>query len=1094
VQVRVLGDLQVEVSAGVADLGGPKPRALLSLLIAAAGRPVPVEHLIDQMWSENPPSRVEASLQSYVARLRRVLEPDRAAGAAAQRLRTHAAGYSLDVAVDDVDARRFTALVREARASRVDRAAALFTEALGLWRGEAYAGSESPSLRAEATRLEELRLGAVAQLWELRLDRGEHLEAVADLEQLVRLHPLQERMWGLLALALYRGSRQGDALAALRRARTHLADELGVDPGPELRRLEEQVLRQDPELMGATPGRTTHAQAVPAAAPEPRLFGRQDALLAAEGAIAAAASGRGRVVLVSGEPGIGKTRLTEAIAAQAMAAGLRVGRGGWDAEGSPPLHGWTRALGQLLGHELQLGGAPGEGGDAASVSFRQADAVLAALRPGPPALVVLDDLHWADSESLRLVRRVAGGLADAPVVLLLTTRVAPAEIGEPLADALATLARLDPLRLDLTGLGLDAVAAWVVQQTGREVDDAVAEELTNRTDGNPFYLTELVRFLVSEGALGDPGADAWRAVPGGVRHVVRQRSRQLPDGAATILATASVLGRSFDLAVLDALSGDPVEVAEAVEAAQVLGLVDEEAPGRFRFTHALVRDAVYESLSAPARSRRHAEVAAALEEVHAGRVMAYAAELAEHYRLAGPAHARSAWVFARRAAAAASDRSAYDVALRLTTLASGLQDLDPTVDAREREDVLVARARALTRVSRPVEAWAPVEQACRLALERGDREDAAAALLTVTEGMVWGWRSHPDYDDAAIALWRQVRDLYSPDDPDETTTWAHLTAALAAELLHRPGSVAESARLADEAIAAVRRSERGARELLVLRLAQMALLRPELLHHRMPLSDEIVELAARVGQPHDLSGALAARAQDRGELGRLDAALSDVVRAHELAEQHHLGQNRSVTGWCLSLRLVMDGRLEEAERMVSDNEAFQATLAMSGYGIGLCQLALLRDLQGRLPEVEPTLRELRGFHPGIRELHALAMVRCGRLADLKVLLGDWAEQPDLLEDYLWLFLVGIRAEVCSALGDVAAARDLAEALQPYADRLAIAVPVGFVGSIRLHLGRLSATVGQTEQAREHLVAARRVHDELGLAAWVERTDAELARL
>ena len=252
-RVRVLGDLEVVVTEGGSpiDLGGPKPRTLLALLIAAGGRPVTVEQLIDQMWGEDPPARVEASLQSHVARLRRALEPDRAVRGPSERLRTHAGGYSLDLAADDVDARRFAALVREARdalTSRPEAADALITEGLALWRGAAYAGTAAPSLDAEATRLDELRLGAVEDLWEARLVTGAVSEAVGELEQLVREHPLRERLWALLARALYRAHRQGDALAALRRAREHLADELGVDPGPELRRLEDLVLRQDPSL------------------------------------------------------------------------------------------------------------------------------------------------------------------------------------------------------------------------------------------------------------------------------------------------------------------------------------------------------------------------------------------------------------------------------------------------------------------------------------------------------------------------------------------------------------------------------------------------------------------------------------------------------------------------------------------------------------------------------------------------------------------------------------------------------------------------------------------------------------------------------
>ena len=1103
-RVQVLGDLQVTVGDAVADLGGPKPRTLLALLVAAEGRSVPVEHLIDQIWGEEPPARAEASLQSYVARLRRVIEPERDVRAPAQTLQTRAGGYALEVGPDDVDARRFAALVRDARSHLTDdpdRGERLLGEALGLWQGRAYAGIPSAALEAEGTRLEELRLGVVEALWDLRIRRGHHAEAVGELEQLVRTYPLREQLWALLARALYRAARQGEALAALRRAREHLAEELGVDPGPELRRLEDAILRQDPVLDAPAVTATVAPASGPVAPVTAEeqgpgggasLFGREAALAESDAVLAEAARGRGRTILVSGEPGIGKTRLTEALVARAEAAGFRTGRGGWEAEACPPLWGWTRALGQLLGRDDLLDPAAADVTDAASASFRQAAALVSSLRDGPPAVLVLDDVHWADTESVRLLRRFATELSGLPVALVLALRSTPADIGEPVADLLGALARLDPLRVDLSGLDPAAITAWVDQHAGMALSTEVAAELAERTDGNPFYVAELVRLLVSEGALARPGSEAWQAVPLGVRDVVRQRLGQLTSEDVDILTIAAVAGRSFDLVVVAEASGVELgRVEEAVESAQVLGLVDEEAPARYRFTHALVRDAARASLTAAARSRAHAAVAVALERAHGGQVVEHVAELAEHYRLAGPAHARSGWVFARKAAQLAAGRSAHDEAHRLFAQAASLQERDPTVEDREREEVLVGRVRALVRLGRPLDAWAPAEQAARTALARGDAAAAATALLAVTEGMVWGWRTHPEYDDDAVALWEEV--VAAQPEADELTR-AHLSAAIGVELLYRPGAADRATRLADRAIAVVRRSaDRGDRALQVLRLAHMSLLRPDLLHHRIPLSDEVVELAGRLGDPSGLASALTGRAQDRAELGRLADVRSDVLRAQELADRHHLSQNWMVSGWCRAQLCQLDEDWTGTERAIGELEAFQATLAMSGEGIGLCQLSLLRDLQGRLPELEPTLREVAALHPGFRELHALSLVRSGRGAEARMLLGAWAEQPPLPWDYLWLLLAAIRAEVWVGLGDAEAARDLHETLLPYADRLAVSIAVGFRGSVHLVLGELAGVAGDAAAARQHLEEARRVHQELGLTAWVARADDALAR-
>ncbi|HET6968365.1 MAG TPA: BTAD domain-containing putative transcriptional regulator, partial [Ornithinibacter sp.] len=774
-QVRVLGDLEVLVDDVALELGGPKPRALLALLVVGDGRPVSLEHLIDQIWGDEPPVRVEASLQSYVARLRRVLEPTRDSRTTARVLRTHAGGYSLDLAPDAVDARRFASLLARARGER-DAATAehLLVDALALWRGAAFAGLPGPALAAEAVRLDELRAGALEDLWELRVTGGRHPEAVAELEHLVALHPLRERLWSLLARALYGAHRQGDALAALRRARDHLADELGIDPGPELRRVEDLVLRQDPELdapaAAATPVRDPSAPAAPApvgapAPPDPgpdtdRLVGRDRVLDDLTAVLHDAVQGRGRLVLVSGEPGIGKTSLLQALARRAAGLGMRCGSGSWETEAVPALWGWTRAVDEALGGAEALAAPSGDGVDAASASFRQADALVSALGEGPATLLLLDDVHWADADSLRLLLRVAARVRSAPVVVVAGLRSSEADHGPAMLSTLAGLARLDPVRVELGGLDADAITDWVGSRAGVEVGAEVAAALADRSGGNPLYVGELVRLLVRHGALGSLDAPAWRTVPDNVRDLVRHRTAELAPASAHVLRTAAVAGRAFDLLVVERASGADAETVDtAVESALVLGLVEAVDVGRYRFTHALVRDALYAMVPPPTRARTHASVATALEDRYAGTVGAHVSELAEHYRLAGPALSRSAWLFANRAAEAAAAQSAWDEALRLHELAATLQESDPAVTAVERESVLLGRVAALVRLGHPLQAWPLVSDAATSALARGDVEAAALALLSITVASVWGWRQTSEYDLDAIALWDRVLDL-----------------------------------------------------------------------------------------------------------------------------------------------------------------------------------------------------------------------------------------------------------------------------------------------------------------------------------------------
>ncbi len=1094
VRVQVLGPLIVEDGGLQVDLGGPKPRALLGLLVAADGRPVSAPRLVDEVWGEGSPPRVQASLQSYIARLRRALDPDRIAGGADTVLVTTAGGYALRVPDDAVDARSFARLVSAARDADPTESIQLFESALGLWTGTAYAGLTAPSLVAEAVRLEELRLGALADLWELRLRRGEHRSAVPELEQLVRLNPLRERLWALLATALYRDARQGDALAALRRVRERLADELGVDPGPELQALEQQILHQDPDLL-PTPdiaiATTPTAPRIEPLAQRPALIGRERDVEQVDAALHDAAAGRGRLVLVTGEPGIGKSRFAEEVRARAYALGFRTGRGAWEADPCPALWGWERALEQATGSSDALVSAQSV---AASAAFQRGQAVLRALAE-TPTLLVLDDLHWADTESLQLLGRVAAGLADVPVILVATLRDAPSS-SDALGATLATTARTDPLRVELAGLTREEVAAWTTLQTGEEVAPAVAAELSERTGGNPLYLVELTRVLIAAGAVDDLSASAWSEVPSGVRDLVRHQTADLPPDWMQVLVVAAAAGRAFDLAMLESVAErlyavGPETVAGAVEAAQLQGLVDETDPSVFRFTHALVRDALYETLSTPARSRVHAALAAAGEVVHAGRIAEHAGELAEHYRRAGRAHVRSAWVLSRAAATRAASLAAYEEAVRWLASAADLQRDDASASAEERESLLVTLARALTRVARPIDAWDPAALAARSALERGSPEVAADALLSVTDNLGWGWRPAPTWDEGGIALWTELLE----GNPEPTVRRAQLLAALSAELLYRPGSAAESTRLADEATALVRRlGTEDSTSLGVLRLAHMALLRPDLVHHRRGLGDEIVGLAARVEDRVALAGAIVARAHDRVDQGRLTEAWSDIIRAREIAEQEYLPETLGVTGWCQATYLLATGRADAAEAMIEECRAFQESASVASVGLDLGHLAMVRDAQGRMSEVEDPLRRYRQVHPIIRELHTLAEVRAGRLDQLRAELGPWQEQPTVSFDYAWLLVTSIRAEVWTALGDGAAIDDLYAALTPYAGRIAGTLPITLRGTVDHWLGHLAAARGDGEVAREHLEHGLEAHRRLGFPLWERRSLEALARL
>ena len=320
-QIAILGSVEPRVNGSVVSVPAGKQRALLALLAARAPQPVSADSAAEALWPRAAPAEAVRSLQVTVSRLRRSL------GAAGSALETVASGYRLAVEPDAIDARRFEALLADARTARVegDAAAArrLLDDGLGLWRGPALAdvGYESFA-QGEIARLEELRVAALEERIDARVSEGEHALVVAELEQLAAEHPSRERLVGLLMLALYRCGRQTDALEVYTRGRVRLDEELGLEPSPELQRLQEAILRHDPSLREpSTSGTAPVAPRAPPArdavppAPATRLIGRERER---EEMVDLICSDDARLVTLVGPGGVGKTRLALELASAAM--------------------------------------------------------------------------------------------------------------------------------------------------------------------------------------------------------------------------------------------------------------------------------------------------------------------------------------------------------------------------------------------------------------------------------------------------------------------------------------------------------------------------------------------------------------------------------------------------------------------------------------------------------------------------------------------------------------------------------------------------------------------------------------------------------
>ncbi|MEU6238106.1 BTAD domain-containing putative transcriptional regulator, partial [Kitasatospora sp. NPDC047058] len=677
---KVLGSFQVEVDGRTVDTGGRLARMVLVQLLLARGTVVPTERIIGRLWPERVPSSAQTSLHAYIARLRRVLEPERAPRTPARLLVSAPYGYALAVERDAVDAWVFEDRVAACSAVELPAHAAAegLAEALASWGGQPCAEfSDEPWTAGERARLEEVHRTARERLVAARLGCGRAAQALADAGTLTREQPLHEEGWRLLALALWARDRQGDALAALRRARHVLGEELGVEPGPALLELEQALLHQRLDVLHRATGTPAAAAArtgvntalAPARSPVATAGGRTPTVLAADrllgrdeelAGLAAAAdrarAGRTQVVLVSGEAGIGKTSLLDAAVRQLPEQGWLVGTGHCpETDGAPPGRAWFEMLPTLAqaappgpyADELAPLLAPGTASDTGQPDgsparrFRLHKALLDWLRETAlrrPLAIVLDDLHRGDQESIELYLLCAEQLRDVPLLLVGSYRTGEGD----LTGALARLAACSPLRLALGGLS-DAQAVELLHRGAADLSDHAAAALAERAGGNPFYLRESSLLMAGEGE-----RQALARVPQGVQDVLRRRLALLAPTVTAGLRLAAVAGREAPAALLVHAADDAEQLLDALDAGVTAGLLTEPRPGTVRFTHALVRDALEGDLTRLRLARMHSRLGRALIALGSDDVAATAHHLLRAAAVvtadAGPAvhHARLA--------------------------------------------------------------------------------------------------------------------------------------------------------------------------------------------------------------------------------------------------------------------------------------------------------------------------------------------------------------------------------------------------------------------------------------------------------------------
>ena len=870
----------------------------------------------------------------------------------------------------------------------------------------------------------------------------------------------------------------------------------------------------------------------------PGLVGRQRELEELDAALDVALAGRGGLVVLTGEPGIGKTALARAFVERAAARGASWTWGTcWDGGGAPAYWPWVQivrslaraedvaTLGELLGDSApwlasllpelsHTFATPGHqtAMDSVQARFRFFDALTSLLSGAAerrPLVVVLDDLHWADASSLYALEFVARTLPDIPMLVVAAYRHVEAHARDELAAALGGLARM-ATRLPLEGLDRDAVARLAADRARglgagepQGIPPRLVTAVHEASAGNPFFVDELVQLLARQGRLHDARAQGRPLpLPDGVRDAIRRRLASLDAASIEALSAAAVIGAEFRVATLaSVLRVPPAEILQRLEAPYRAGFVVVLEPACFTFQHALVRDTLLESIGATRRAHLHRVTAEALEQLHRDDPEPHLAPIAHHFlHAAAEGGAERAVQYAARAAQRAVDQFAYEEAARLYERAFDVAASLPADDARACE-LQQGLGEALMRAG-DVEGG---QRALRTAAEHARRLDdpqrlaqaaLASTLGTLSPGLVEG--ELVTLLEEALTRLDAVRRDDAPQRAREDALRCRLRVQLAHALYWSPQRERRE-QLVDEALALARaiftgqaaQTSRDQRALadrtLAFALAQgfVAVWGPDTVTRGLPISMEALELCERT---NDAELAMQVRLWRISLLLELD----DPVRADEeiqafLGTARRLGQPRMLLFDPLHRAMAahLRGDLEAAARCTAEAEALARDVPGSLVPfVSDEQTFVVLRAQGRQRELEPLVRKNADRLPALRRWRcglALVLAELGREEEARRELEHLAAAgfDDISRDGLWLVAMSLLAELCALLDDRPRAQRLYELLAPYEGRNVVSMGVAYLGPVARYLGLLAMTSGETERALGHLESARSAAERMG---------------
>lgn len=1120
---HILGPIEAYVDGNQVNIGGEKPQTLLLGLIFAKGRTVRTEQLIQIIWGDDPPSRPEVTLRGYISSLRKALEPTAKSGQTPRRLITQDGGYALQIEATAVDALRFqdiaTALrtgVQDHDPSEIKRRA---SEALALWRTDDLSGGPISAFPGQSASLIDLR----DELQELRLrsliSTGRNTQAITEVRPLIEAGPYRESLREILMLALHASGRTADALSEFQDARRRLIEDLGLDLGPSIQAVEAQILSG--EAITPTPAVPSAATNAVTQAPAAPPVGRDTETTALIELLHEGTHGT-QLGVLTGEPGIGKTTVANFVSHHALDLGHSVAWGRCHQGGEPDTYRpWTAILRQLLRPlsddqkraalgdravdiEPLLSAADQQPLDLSADAMRGSGAIhdavtqtLIRLGSNNPITLVFEDLHWADVESVRLISFAMPALAGNNVTVLATWRTTERASPE-LQGALADVSRsAGPTRFALSGLSSAAIGELYQQTRGQASTGNIADELRDRTDGNPLFVTELLRASSTDAPITD--------IPT-VGEAIDRRIRDLPPGSLPLLRVAALCPMGFSETLLAAVAGIPIEecldrIENAVDA-RVLS-ESHSAHDQFTFTHALIAERLAATVSARRRTITHAKIGDVLDSEDAS-----PSRLAYHYlRGATAARGLKAAHFARLAALDCSRRFDHSAATGL--LERGLEAIKAQPQAvrssteaqTNRADLLIDLAQALKQVEQYERVHVVAQEGFSVAQSLGDVRRMTMAAVTHTGqtrqadgtfSQQWlGYWSPPK---PAREMLRQCLDLLEPMDPLRVPALSSY-AANSHDIPHD----AEFHAIVNESIELARKLESD--HLIVEALIHKIQVMQRTLStaERQALADEAIVVSERSGLTIQSMIARSADLLNSMDGGHLSEALNQLETIEALGRTNH-GPLSEMWGESLAISvLTFRGRFDESSDRLQralETYAKYGTAAIDIFGL---QLSTLYRETGRSDEVIEMMKWKLAGYPGVAFAVPLAdaYAQAGRDDQARAVIEEYGGDAMFYggESILQFMTPTLFSEVVDRLGDIPAANELYKSLALAENRIvAMAHGAILLGSGSLPLGRMATILGDFDAAQRHLDDAQAHHRALDAQPYIMRTSAALAVL